>query len=107
MFRLKSLHLIGLLALSLVLILLTLLIPVNITDQVKLAQVEFGYPLAFLRQDFSGIDPPSFPWSVSVASPWEYGMAVQWLMLLLDTVFVFFVLVLLYFVAKVASMRRS
>lgn len=88
----KYLRSIGLLALSVAIVLLTLALPVDIANQAALADVRMGLPFAFLHQDFSGIDPPSFPWSVMFASPWEFPLSIHWPLFILNILLVFAVL---------------
>jgi hypothetical protein len=96
MHTLKPAHYIGIFALSIVIVFLTLLIPASIADQAGLSDVSLGYPFPFVHQDYGSIDPPSFPRSIAIGSPWEYGVSITWPMFLLDIIIVFAILSIIF-----------
>ena len=55
------------LLIAILLVLLTLLIPREVSSQQELKAVKMGYPVHFVTQDFSNYDPP-MPHSYSVMS---------------------------------------
>ena len=50
----------------------TLLVPREVESQAALATHRLGYPIAFVSQDLSGLDPPEFPRRYRLVSPWEH-----------------------------------
>ena len=53
----------------------SLSIPVKVWNKADMAAVELGYPLSFVTQDFSRLDPPSFPRYYASGIPWEYPLS--------------------------------
>lgn len=67
-----------LLVMSVLLTVLTIILPVAVERQTELDAVRLGYPLPFFVQDFSRYTPLSFPQYFSLGSPWEDPF-VAWL----------------------------
>ena len=69
-------HLI-ILAVSIVLTLSTIFIPVRVPNKLAMRSVELGYPIHYYSQDLSRLDPPSFPRKYPLQSPWEYPFRIS------------------------------
>lgn len=76
--------------LSGLLVLVSLLLPVTVSNRSEIAQVKFGLPLPFVVQDQSHYDPP-FPWQLDFNfNPWEPSPTrILWPQFLLDVAIVF------------------
>ena len=53
------------------LVLFSLSVPTTVRDEADMKAVKLGYPFWFVTQDFSRLDPPSWPRQYSFGSPWE------------------------------------
>lgn len=53
-------------------------IPQRVDDQTGLSVVRCGYPVAFITQDFSRLDPPSFPQFYGCGPSLEDPCAISW-----------------------------
>lgn len=70
----------------------TLSIPKTVNSKEEMKSVKLGYPIAFIDQDFSRLDPPSFPLKQSFGSPWEDIWKVLPFQFILSFGIVFFIL---------------
>ena len=77
---------------------------VTVANLDGLSRVAFGYPLKWLTQDQSALDPP-FPARTSPASPWENPTSVEVGPLIVDVLVVYAVLVTGWFVARIVIGR--
>lgn len=73
-----------------VLLVVSLFVPVKVTDQSAAGAVKLGWPLHYIIQDQSSLDPP-YPTRSSFLSINEYPTEISWSYLVAD--FVFFVIV--------------
>lgn len=46
--------------------------------------MELGLPLTWVQQDQSSLDPPGYPWTGQLLSPWEHPVSVSWTALAVD-----------------------
>jgi hypothetical protein len=75
---------------------------VNVTAPAQQKALTFGWPLGWVTQDLSSMDPP-MPYDMSMGSPWEHPVTnVRWAPLGLDLA-AFWV----PFLAVVYAVRRS
>ncbi len=95
----------GLAGLALVAVLVALVAALNdfatVTGREALGRVMFGYPLNWLAQNQTTLDPP-FPATVSPASPWENPTSVAFGPLLVDVLAVYGLLLVGWFVGRSA-----
>jgi hypothetical protein len=75
-----------------------------VTGHGGLARVTFGYPLGWLAQNQTALDP-SFPARLSPAAPWENPTSVAFGPLLVDVLVVYAVLLVGWFVGR-SILRR-
>jgi hypothetical protein len=80
---------------SILIPLLSLLLPVKIYTSVGLSHINLGFPLHFLSQNYH-FTPEKYPAYISFSSPWESPTHISFLFLLLDIGIVFFVLFLAF-----------
>lgn len=64
-------------AISFVLQMGTLFIPRTVDSRDGLASVGLGYPISFAVQNFSRLDPPSFPRRYSLLTPLEFPLRFE------------------------------
>ena len=67
-----------------------------------LSPVSFGLPFDWLAQNQGLLNPPrsAFPVSQHLMSPWELHVQVDWFMLVIDVLIVWFVLLAVYEVLR-------
>lgn len=87
------------LAISTILVVASLLIPVPLVERAENTRVEFGYPFNFVTQEqYTGAigysEGPSFPYPLTVLSPWENPTQIRWIPLLANLVIVSFCVIL-------------
>ena len=104
--RWRSLSLLSGLALVAVVVafLVALIDRATVTTHSGLGRVMFGYPLGWLTQDQTTLDP-SFPVRLSPASPWENPTSVVVVPLLIDVLGVFALLLVGWLVGR-SLLRR-
>ncbi len=103
--HLKLSPFIGVLLVSVVCTLATVALP-QVKQRQELSSVWEGRPFPFIHQDFSGIDPPSFPLKVSFASPWEYGISFHLGNFLMSLLFFFIVVGMVVLSARLLLKAR-
>ena len=84
----------ALLALSIVLVSLSIFLPVTVHNRTELQQIKLGFPIHFIVQSQIGLpfgfpDAPPFPVCQAVLSPWEYALQVIWWGFFLDIAIIF------------------
>lgn len=80
---------------SLIVLLGTLSIPKTVYNKSDMQAVQLGYPISFVMQDFTRLDPP-FPWKYNFGSPWEDPFKILWFNFLLSYLIVFFITTLVF-----------
>jgi len=61
---------------------------VMVGNRAELHRIDFGWPIAWVQQDQSSMDP-AFPWAQSFNSPWERPTMVSPVAFLVDVLVVF------------------
>ncbi len=84
-----SIVLLAALALALLIIAATLLVPHTVGSADDLAAVPFGWPTHFVVQDQSSLTPPAFPYRTRLLSPQEHPARLDWPALAISAIFVF------------------
>ena len=79
------------LAASIVLTASTIFIPVSVPDISAMRSVERGYPVHYYSQNLSRLDPPLFPRSYLLLSPWEYPFRIS-IVKFIGNVFIYYLL---------------
>jgi hypothetical protein len=82
------------LLLSLILVLSSVLVPVEVWNKQDQSNVELGLPLKFLNQDQSRLDP-LFPAKVNIDSPWESPVHISLIKFSFSVIIVFIVISLI------------
>ncbi len=82
------------LLLSLILVLSSMFVPVEIRNKQYQSNIELGLPLKFLNQDQSRLDP-LFPAEVNIDSPWESPIRISLIKFFFSMVIVFIVISLI------------
>jgi hypothetical protein len=98
------------LAISTILVVASLLIPVPMVERAENTRVEFGYPLNFVTQEqYAGAigypEGPSLPYPLIILSPWENPTQIRWIPLLANLVSVSSCVILVY--RPVILIRRN
>jgi hypothetical protein len=75
------------------------------TTHADLASADFGFPLTWLHQSQSNLDPP-FPVRMAPGSPWEHPTSFDWPSLAVD-VSAYFLLVLVLWIAVSSVWTRT
>lgn len=88
----------AILLLSLIFVLISVFIPVEINNKKDQSNVELGLPLKFLKQDQTRLDP-YFPVKVNIGSPWESSFRISWTNFFLSIVIVFIVVYLIFIIS--------
>ena len=97
---------ISMLLISLIIVLATLSTPQTVHTKKDMRDMQFGYPVAFVSQDLSGIDPP-FPWQYGFRSPLENPYKFNLLNFILSYLIVFLTAELIVVIAKkLLSLKR-
>ncbi len=86
-------------AVGLAILIATLFIPKTVYNKDEMKNVELGYPIPFITQDFTRYDPP-FPYRYSFGSPWEDPYRVLWNNFLLSYVTVLLFLEAIFYGKK-------
>ena len=73
---------------ALIIVIGTLSIPKTVYNKTDMQTVELGYPISFIIQDFTRLDPP-FPWEYNFGSPWEDPFRISWINFLLSYLIIF------------------
>jgi hypothetical protein len=76
----------------------------TVRDAADQRSLDFGLPFAWIHQDQSSLDPP-YPWSATVAGPWEHPTSLSGLALALDVLVVAVVLGLVLALVRLRSSR--
>ncbi|MBU1684140.1 hypothetical protein KKC56_01605 [Patescibacteria group bacterium] len=76
---------------SLMILFGTLSIPKTVYNKTDMEAVKLGYPISFVTQNFTRLDPP-FPWKYSFGSPWEDPFKISWFNFLLSYLIIFLVM---------------
>lgn len=91
----KKSHLIYLLIISICFVLITPFFTyVEVQNDEELRNMEFGFPISYVKQDLSSFSPP-FPWSFSINSPWEHPTKILFINLSVSIILVYSILVLM------------
>lgn len=73
-----------------------MLIPQRVDEQTGLAAIRYGYPVSFLTEDCTRLDPPSFPQFYYCCNPWKNLTTISWTAFLLSWLMVFIVVLGVY-----------
>ena len=68
--------------------------PVKVETKAEMYSMKFGYPIPFVRQDLSGLDPP-LPREVSIGSMWEHPTQINTINFIFS-ICIFFLILLFY-----------
>ncbi len=97
---------IGLSVLAAILLIASLEIPQEVASQHDLVAVRFGYPVSYVVQNQSRLEPPSFPRPQPfVWSPWEFPARLLPVQAMLSFLVVFGTCELVVFAIKATRMR--
>lgn len=103
--NLKIKHLI-LAVVSLILLVVTLCVSVPVRDSEQMKEIRFGYPLAFISQNFTDYDTFSFFPRYLKFEPLSRSIEkVYWLNLLVSFLSIFAVIELIVFILEFASLK--
>ena len=70
--RLRTVSALVLLLASGVLSVSTLAVPKKVASEAESEAIRLGFPLWYVKQNRSQLDPPSWPRYYALGSPWEY-----------------------------------